>query len=566
MRQLPLWMSDLALVVSTSARGLADDPLQFLLQVARRLRLLRPPKNERPTLLNSYRWYLADRTDVAGRLIACLQPRRGVRRRLARRLKVQLGLDRANEDDSPRLRWLDRTQVGDLTGALEVVDPKSAAGRRTASELRLLRPFPASPPSPVNARRSVEDGHRALFVLTNSVPYTKSGYTYRSHSILKALDAAGVHVEASTRIGYPTTVGLPGRPASWTVDGIRYHRLASPRLPLAMDDRLEAQRRLLVALAGKVRPTVLHCTTDYTNAVVTRGAAADLGLPWVYEMRGQLEQTWVASRPPSLQSIAADSERVRLLRAKEAELASEASAVIVLSEVQRQDLIERGVSAEQIHVVPNAVDASLLDEARSPGDARAELGLPAEGFWVGSVSSIVDYEGFDVLLRAVRHARDAGLDVRCALVGDGVSRPGLVGFARELGLQEHVVMPGRVSPSVSRIWYQALDAFVVPRRDTRVTRLVTPLKPIEAMALARPVLASDLPALAELVSGPGSGLLFPAGDGPALAERIAQVAADPDRRAALAGNGRALARGRTWQNAAESITSIYDKECSGEVR
>ncbi|HJE52049.1 MAG TPA: hypothetical protein K8V15_08765, partial [Tessaracoccus flavescens] len=237
---LKLWATDLRLVGSTALRSLSDDPLQFLVQVARRAGKRSKPHHQRPTVLNAYRWFLADRPEVAARLLAESRHGPGLRRRLARRLLVQLGADRAHPSDPDRLRWLDRTQVGDLSGALAQVKPESAAGRRTASELRLLEPS-ASEHHRIPLQPASAGSHRALFVLTNSLPYTKSGYTYRSHAILKALNAVGVAAEASTRIGYPSTVGIPGRPRTAVVDGVRYHRIVSAGLPLELDERLDEQ-------------------------------------------------------------------------------------------------------------------------------------------------------------------------------------------------------------------------------------------------------------------------------------------------------------------------------------
>ena len=143
---------------------------------------------------------------------------------------------------------------------------------------------------------------------------------------------------------------------------------------------------------------------------------------------------------------------------------------------------------------------------------------------MGSVSSLVGYEGFGVLLRAVARCRTRGVDVRCAVVGDGVSRPELVALAGELGLEKPVcVLPGRVDRATALDWYQALDVFCVPRLDTPVCRLVTPLKPMTAMALGRPVVASDLPALSELTAS-AANRSFPAGDVEALSRVLTRLA------------------------------------------
>ncbi len=550
MNRIWLWLVDIVLTIRTIARGMAEDPLHFVLLSLRRLRLVAAPRRtQRPSLWLAYRWYLADRPEQAAEVLRQL-PTAGV---LAARLAVALGMRRATHNDPPRVRALDLGAVGALSDAIQAAPPGSALRTRLISERDILAPgnLPAAPGLPHHPPQ------RVLFVLTNSLPYTRSGYTQRSHHMLTALAQTGLGVAAVTRLGYPTTIGIPGAPSTAVVDGIEYHRLATARLPLSIRDKVAAQADRVTLLADRFGTQLLHCTTDYTNALVTAAAARNLNLPWVYEMRGQLELTWITSRPQALQGPAAASERVRLLRAKEAELAATASAVIVLSEVQRADLVERGVPAEHITVVPNGVDQSLLSQDLAPSQARRLLGLAQQGFWVGSVSSLVPYEGFDTLLRAVARCRGHGLDVRCALVGDGVSRPGLMALASQLGLDEATAFPGRVAVAQAQLWHQALDLFAVPRQDQQVTRVVTPLKPIEAMALGRPVLASDLPALAELVQAPGTGRCVPPEDDAVLAEAITQLATDTQQWHRYAQAGRRFAAGRTWQQAAATVLACY---------
>ena len=140
-----------------------------------------------------------------------------------------------------------------------------------------------------------------------------------------------------------------------------------------------------------------------------------------------------------------------------------------------------------------------LDKA----SARRELGLPEDGQFIGTVSSLVPYEGIEDLLAAfVRLAADIP-HLRLLIVGDGSSMPSLQIQAQRSGFASRIVFTGRVPRSQAALYHQALDVFVVPRKDLEVTRSVTPLKPVEAMACARPVVASDLPALAELVEDRG---------------------------------------------------------------
>jgi len=576
---------NLVVLARTAARQVGDDPALLAVQTLRRL-----PKALRarlagaligmggstPTVTRAFGHYLADRPNEARQALLTANPRSSAARHTATELHVALGgrpPDEAPATSRARAAW----NEGRLTDATSIAGSSTRRGAQRyaavlASEATLLTPgFRLEPPHAASHPRrrasgggqgSKPSGIRPLHLLTNSLPWTQSGYSLRSHSILRAQAAAGFAVEAVTRAGYPVIVGLPHARDVDVIDGITYRRIVPLRLAATPSGRLDQTAAGVVDLARAHGATVLHTTTHYPNALVTEAASRVLDVPWVYEVRGQLEKTWVASRPAAQQEQAARSERYLLARAKEAELAGLADHVVTLSRTLRDDLIARGVAPEKISLVPNAVDQTLVtlcdNHPLSPAAARAELGLPTDGFWVGSVSSIVDYEGLEVLIRAVAQLREGGLDARCAIVGYGVSRPELISLASSLGIAHAVVLPGRVPPSEAVRWHRALDVFAVPRRDTEVTRTVTPLKPIEAMALGRPVVASDLPALAEVVEEPSAGLLAAPGDPASFAEAVARLAADPDLMSRLGANGRAFARTRTWGALAETYRTIYE--------
>lgn len=537
-------LRNVSLLGDTAWRHLAEDPLLLAVQASRRLpdsaraamsRLVGAgagPTSVRRALAE----FVADRPSAAARALAAVVPGSAPGRRMAAELAVQLGdtalVPGGAEAAGPSVRARELWSRGHLFRAVHVLDgaPRARAQRaRLRSEMATMSPgfaLPAVAPSPAWSGPARGARPRVLHVLTNSLPRTQSGYAVRSHAVLRSQIAAGIETRAVTRIGYPVTVGLVGAAREDRVDGVAYRRLLPARLAPTPAARLVQMTRLLAREVEDFRPDVLHTTTNYQNALVTRAVARSYGLPWVYEMRGVLEYTWVARRPAAQEAEALASERFSMLRAKETEMAMGADAVIVLSRVQREDLIARGVPAERISIVPNAVESSVLEAPRLlPVDAREALGLPRAGFWVGSVSSLVAYEGFEVLLRAVARCRERGADVRCALVGDGVSRPGLAALAAELGLGTDVcALPGRVDHRLALSWYQALDVFCVPRLDTPVCRMVTPMKPLTAMALGRPVVASDLPALAEVTES-GRGRSFPPGDPEALAEVMTAMAA-----------------------------------------
>lgn len=550
-------LRNLSLLGASAARQLVEDPVLLALQGARRLP--GPWRDQAARALaigagdhevrRALSELMADRHDSARRALRRAAPRSAMGIRLAAELAVQLGgaeLSRIDVDRwSPSVRARDLWARGHLSAAISILKgvPGTGAHRaRLHSQLAMMSPgfqLPRLTPSPGWRVPDPAEPLRVLHVLTSSLPHTQSGYTMRSHAILRAQAMAGVDARAVTRIGYPVIIGRPTAQETDVVDGVIYRRILPARAQAWPAARLTQMSRLLAREVERFAPHVLHTTTNYLNALVTQAVARSYGLPWVYEMRGVLECTWVAGRPSWQEDEALSSERFALLRYKETEMAGQADAVVVLSRVQAEDLIARGVDSDRITVMPNAVGQETLTSPRlSPADARARLGLPREGLWVGSVSSLVGYEGFDVLLRAVARCRDRGVDLRCAIVGDGVSRPGLLALAGELGLGESVcAVPGRVDRVSALDWYQALDVFCVPRVDTPVCRLVTPIKPMTAMALGRPVVASALPALRELTA-PASNRSFPAGDVEALARVLAQMATESGGRPTETGGSR----------------------------
>ena len=168
------------------------------------------------------------------------------------------------------------------------------------------------------------------------------------------------------------------------------------------------------------------------------------------------------------------------------------------------------------------------------------------------------YEGLDDLVRAFALLAPEYPQLRLLIVGDGVSRPALEEQISALGLSDRAIFTGRVPRDLAPLYHQALDVFVVPRKDLAVTRAVTPLKPVEALASARPVVGSDLPALREIIDDGGTGLLAPAEDPRELAQAISTLLSDAGYRAALGQAGRAaVLAGRTWAANAKALTTRY---------
>ena len=563
----------LPLTVSVMSRMASEDPLLFAVQSLRKAprnirhhasRLI--PKNSTNPGIRALRPFLLDhRTDAVRSLTegAASESTDKLHHasRLADELLVQLGHpvhDAGDVRTAARSAW----ESGDLD-LLASLPTRGRQKQRYEGELKILRPGwgISLPTVEIDSKfsRVASQGQgsklRALHILTNSLPWTRSGYTYRTQNLLKALQDTGVEVLGVTRIAYPTVIGALSANKVDIVDGVPYERLFPSSWPADPSMRLVRQTQMLLPIVERFRPNVLHTTTNYQNALVTDAVSRATGIPWIYEMRGNMEQTWIARKPDELQAAAKSSKRYGLMRARETEMASQANHVIVLSTIQKEDLVSRGIPSQKITVIPNSVDEALLSISRDPNKARRNLGLPENGFWVGSVTSVVDYEGLPTLVEAVAQMRDSGIDVRCAIVGDGVALPDLREQIRDLDLGDRILTPGRVSRDQALLWYQALDVFVIPRIDTEVTRTITPIKGLEAQALGVPVVVSDLPPLRE--ASAENALMFPPGDAGKLADKMTSLANHKILCGTFEDIVRSFAKSRSWSRSAEVIRALY---------
>lgn len=391
------------------------------------------------------------------------------------------------------------------------------------------------------------DGPGALHVVTNALPTTVAGYTTRTHGIASALVAAGIPTTVATRLGFPITAGALRAANRVMLDGVMYRRQLPWRLPLGAADAASAEATALVDVARESGAGILHAHSHHVNGTIALAARDVTSLPVVYEVRGMLEETWIA------RGGSESSEFVRLSRAAETRVMTSADAVVTLSQGMRDTLVARGVDAARITVIPNSVSADWTAPTSASGEA---LGLPECELLVGSVTTVSTYEGLELVPEIVTLLRRSGIDAHGVIVGSGDALPAVRRRVGELDLDAHVTTTGRVSPSAARAYHQAIDVFLLPRVDSWLTRTVTPIKPIEAMATGSIVVASDLPALRETVE-PGGGVLV---EGRTATEWVAAIAplADASRRELLGAQGREwVIAERTWTSAAERYSALY---------
>jgi PEP-CTERM/exosortase A-associated glycosyltransferase len=356
---------------------------------------------------------------------------------------------------------------------------------------------------------------RVLHVLDHSLPL-HSGYTFRTRAIMTAQQAQGLEVRGVTGLRH-----LADGPAVQSVDALTFHRTPGAASgPAGMREwrEIHALAQAIVRLARDWRPDVLHAHSPALSGMAGLKAARTLGLPLIYEIRAFWEDAAVGNGAGSEGSL-----RYRLTRQLENRVIAGADAVMTICHGLRDDLVARGVAAGRVGVMPNGVDLTLFGDPPPRDQALAgELGL-GSGPVIGFIGSFYDYEGLDNLIAAMPDLLCAHPDARLLLVGGGPMERALKAQAEASPVAFAIRFVGRVPHEQVEPYYSLCDVMAYPRKRSRLTDLVTPLKPLEAMAQGRIVAASDVGGHRELVTDGLTGALFPADDPPACAAAIAAL-------------------------------------------
>ena len=357
---------------------------------------------------------------------------------------------------------------------------------------------------------------KVLHVLDHSIPL-HSGYTFRTLSILREQRRRGwetCHVTSPKQTGAVQPVE--------TVDGWEFHRTLAPRVPslpgVGEWVLMQQLEKRLQEVAEQVRPHLLHAHSPVLNALPALRVGRRLGIPVVYEVRAFWEDAAVDHG-----STTEGSLRYRLTRALETWALRRVDHVFTICEGLRKDIVGRGIPAGKVTVIPNAVDIASFEPGRAPDAAlKAQLGLEHASV-VGFIGSFYAYEGLDLLLDAFPAMLERRPDVRILLVGGGPQDAALKAQAARLGLSDKVVFTGRVPHDQVQRYYDLVDVLAYPRHSMRLTELVTPLKPLEAMAQGRLLVASDVGGHKELIRHQETGVLFEAGSAAALAQAVVDL-------------------------------------------
>lgn len=395
---------------------------------------------------------------------------------------------------------------------------------------------------------------RVLHLLDHSIPL-HSGYSFRTLSILREQRALGWETSHLTSPKQGAATALEE-----TVDGFRFYRTAPahgylsgiPGLGEIALMRETASR--LRQVVKHVRPDVLHVHSPVLNALPALWVGRRVGLPVVYEVRAFWEDGAVDHGTSTEGGL-----RYRLTRGLETYALKRVDAITTICEGLRNDIVARGIPTDKVTVIPNAVDADDFSPGGVPDESlKHQLGLRGARV-IGYIGSFYAYEGLDTLIAALPRILEHAPDVRLLLAGGGPQEAALKQQAALLGLEDKIVFAGRVPHAEIKHHYDLIDLLVYPRHSNRITELVTPMKPLEAMAMGKLLIASDVGGHQELIRNCLANSLFRAGDAKDLARSALALLQSPELWPALRSSARRFViRERNWPSSVERYRQVYE--------
>lgn len=405
-----------------------------------------------------------------------------------------------------------------------------------------------------------KDSISVLHVLFTSLPFFNKGYNIRSHYILKAQKKLGIEAFALT--GPCASYQIDKDIDKDIIDDITYYRTPNHKLLNWLIYNIPNTggmvlfqyffKKRLYELIDPLKPKVIHAHTPWLTAIPAMKVAREKGIRFVYEVRGIWEESAEAEKP-----WYQTSKRYQRIRENENYVISRADRVVVISEGIKREILDRGVVKEEnIWVVPNGVDITRFKPM--PGDSTLinKLGLNDKAV-IGYISSLRKMEGISYLIEAMQF-----VDKKASLiiVGDGPEEESLRGKVKELRLSDRVMLVGRVPHEEILKYYSIIDVFVVPRINAKVCHIVTPLKPLEAMAMGKCILASRVGGLSEMIIDGETGLMFEPENIKDLSEKINYLLENKDFRNQLGENAlKFVEKERSWEIVCRKYFEVYTR-------
>ncbi len=395
---------------------------------------------------------------------------------------------------------------------------------------------------------------KILHILDHSLP-SYSGYVFRTLYILKEQHALGWQTAHLTSPKHPVH-----HAQSEIFEDKVFYRTKTPRF---MNVPFIGELSLIHALTRRIeevikieKPDIIHAHSPALNGTAAIAAAKKYNIPVVYEIRGLWEDAAVSHGTNRYGSL-----KYKMARALETRVMKNADAITCICEGLRSEIILRGIKADKITIIPNAVNTEEFPVIGSNPDIKLMKKFDlTKGEVIGFLGSFYNYEGLDILIDALPEIIKVRPNVKLLLVGGGPCEEALKKQAASSSAASSIIFAGKVPHQEVNLYYNLIDLLVYPRKSMRVTEMVTPLKPLEAMSLGRVFMASSVGGHKELIQGGITGYLFTPDNPKILAEKAVQILSVPDDWQSLIKNGRHFVENeRTWKNSVHHYKALYQK-------
>jgi glycosyltransferase involved in cell wall biosynthesis len=415
------------------------------------------------------------------------------------------------------------------------------------------------PKSPVAVPSTIKG--RIAYIVASSLPYMVTGYTTRTRGVVQGYHSLGYDIHVITKLGFPLNINKDlassDVPETELIDGVPHHRLVETdaRFPTPNEYTLLAINALKKIL-GELNPEIVIAGSNFMNSLPALIAARQLGIPFVYEVRGMWELSR-ASREPEY----AKSAHFDITQIMETFVAKEADQVLTLTTPMMRNLLSRGVDESRIALMPNGVDTKAVTIHPYDAPLARQLGLPSNVPVIGYVGSILQYEGLIDLAKACVGLAGRRISFSLLIVGEEKNSPdGVKLITKQIKeifsqaqIQDRLFLPGRVPFSQVHAYYSLIDIAPIPRQPYLVSEMVSPIKPVEALAMGKTLVVSDVEALLDFVQGGATGLSFRKGDWNDLENKLALAIDDKKLRERFTSNGMEFVRNnRTWPKICEA--------------
>ncbi len=395
---------------------------------------------------------------------------------------------------------------------------------------------------------------KILHILDHYKPHF-SGYVFRTSYILKYQRENGLEPVCITSHKQGDVGSEKQEIDNVKIYGAQKYNFGN--MPFLKEIKLmHSLRKRIEEIIRIENPDIIHAHSPSLNGLPALKAGRKYGIPVVYEVRAFWEDAAVDHR-----TFKEKSFKYKISRFIETRLLKKVDAVFTISNAMRKEMVTRGIPEEKIVIIPNGVDTKQFSTVPYDEALRLMTEINIRGKKViGFIGSFYHYEGIDILIDAFSEILGKDKDVALMLVGEGPEYAKLREMVNKKGLNGRVIFTGKVPHNDIRRYYSVMDVLVYPRRSMRLTELVTPLKPLEAMALGKVVAGSDVGGIRELIENEVNGILFKPDSAESLSVKLVELLSNPALLETLSNQAVIYVnRERSWDKIIKRYLPVYKR-------